>query len=83
MDWLSSLFALQGNPAVIQTYDFNVTDEQDRIRTSKVKVDSSVQYTIDAETDHWDGTWRKWRVVLFAPDPRLYSSTSTVISGTE
>lgn len=79
MDFLDELFALQYNPAILETHVFSVTDEQDRVWNINAKIDGAIQYSIDDDDDHNDGSWRMFRVALFAPDPRFFDDTLTTV----
>lgn len=74
MDYLDSLFALQGVPSSLEKHPFSVTDEQDRIFTTQAKIKEPIEYET-TDNDHIDGAHRIWRVVLLADDPILYGST--------
>ncbi|MEI7524763.1 MAG: hypothetical protein WCJ95_10565 [Mariniphaga sp.] len=78
MDWLDILFALQGVPSTVEEKEFKIIDEQDRERSIKCKVDVPVDYEIEEDNDHNDGALRRWRVTLFAQDPKFYSLIASV-----
>ncbi len=83
MDWLDILFALQGVPSTVEEKEFKIIDEQDRERSIKCKVDVPVDYEIEEDNDHNDGALRRWRVTLFAQDPKFYSLIASVFEGVE
>jgi hypothetical protein len=83
MDWLDTLFALQWVPTTVETKEFKILDEQQREWVIQCKVDQPIDYEIEDDNDHNDGAMRRWRVALFASDPRFYSTVASVFSGQE
>ncbi|AHB41664.1 hypothetical protein P148_SR1C00001G0876 [candidate division SR1 bacterium RAAC1_SR1_1] len=83
MDRLDIMFALQGIPSTVEEKEFKIIDEQDRERSIKCKVDLPVDYEIEDDNDHNDGALRRWRVTLFAQDPKFYSLIASVFEGIE
>lgn len=83
MDWLDNLFALQGQLGTLQTYEFKAIDEQGREWTTQAKIDAPVDYDIEDDNDHVDGSFRRFRVVLFSQDPRFYSTVENTETGEE
>lgn len=83
MDRLDTLFALQWQLGTLQTYEFKAIDEQGREWTSQVKIDQPLDYDIEDDNDHVDGSFRRFRVVLFAQDPRFYSTVENTETGEE
>lgn len=73
IDYLERLFALQGNPSVVELWPFNVTDEQDRVWTINAKIKEPLSVEIQ-DDDFLQGTNRRWRVVLQSEDPRYFSA---------
>ena len=83
MDWLDGLFWLQWVPGSLELYELAITDEQSREFAIQCKVDTPLQYDIEEDNDHNDGSRRRWRVTLFAPDPRFFSTAPTTETGIE
>lgn len=83
MDWLDNLFALQWQLGNLELSEFKVIDEQNRERACQAKVDAPVDYDIEEDNDHNDWSLRRFRIVLFSPDPRFYSTTENTITGEE
>ena len=83
MDWLDIMFALQWVPSTVEEKEFKIIDEQDRERSIKCKIDQPVDYEIEEDNDHNDGALRRWRVTLFAQDPKFYSLIASVFEGIE
>lgn len=83
MDWLDAVFALQGIPSTVETKELKIVDEQDRERTIQCKIEQPVDYEIEEDNDHNDGALRRWRVSLFASDPKFYSTIDSVFYGQE
>lgn len=83
MDRLDALFALQWIPSVVQTKELKIIDEQDRERTIQCKIEQPVDYEIEEDNDHNDGAMRRRRVVLFASDPKFYSTIESIFNGQE
>lgn len=83
MDRLDIMFALQWIPSTVEEKEFKIIDEQDRERSIKCKVDLPVDYEIEDDNDHNDGALRRWRVTLFAQDPKFYSLIASVFEGIE
>lgn len=79
MDRLDSLFTLAGYPGELDLQPFVITDEQSRIWTIDCVVAEPLDYDIEEDVDHTDWSFRRFRVWLFAPDPRLYSTTTSTI----
>lgn len=83
MDRLDALFALQWVPTTVETKELKIIDEQDRERMIQCKIEQPVDYEIEEDNDHNDGTIRRWRVALFASDPKFYSIIDSVFYGQE
>lgn len=82
IDFLESLFSLQGVPDRVELLPFVVTDEQDRVWKLYCKVKETL--SIDTgDYDYLQGANRRWRVVLQAEDPRYYSANENTTSGGE
>lgn len=83
MDRLDSLFTLAWYPGEIDLQPLVITDEQGRERSIDCVVWEPLQYDIEEDEDHNDWALRRFRVVLFAPDPRIYSTNTDIINGEE
>lgn len=81
MYYLRSLFALRPLTGS-QEVPFAITDEQDKTRHTTVKIITPLEFE-EGEFDSYDGTTRKWRVVLFADDARFISNTPNTETGIE
>lgn len=77
MNRLDALFSLQWVPDEVELYEFKVVDERAQERKTDVKIDKPLEYWYDADSDHTEGSHRSFRVVLYAPDPRLFSVDTT------
>lgn len=78
VDYLRDLFRIR--PLDQQVVDFTVIDELDRERTTQVYIESPVEFR-EGDDDEYDGTTRKWRVVLFSDEARFISSDITTVTG--
>lgn len=83
MDWLDTIFALQGVPSSVETKELKIIDEQLREWIIQCKVDQPIDYEIEEDNDHNDGAIRRWRVALFASDPKFYSTIDSLFYGQE
>jgi hypothetical protein len=83
MDWLDAVFALQWIPSSVETKELKIIDEQDREWIIQCKIEQPVDYEIEEDNDHNDGSMRRWRVSLFASDPKFYSIIDSVFYGQE
>lgn len=83
MDRLDALFSLQGQLWYLELYEFKAIDEQWREWTCQSKVDQVPEYSIEEDNDHNDWSFRRFRVSLFAPDPKFYSSIEQEETGNE
>lgn len=82
IDFLESLFALQGVPSQVELLPFLVTDEQDRVWKLNCKVKETLSIDI-GDYDYLQGANRRWRVVLQSEDPRYYNYNESTASGLE
>lgn len=82
IDYLESLFALQGVPSQVDLMPFIVTDEQDRRWQLNCKVKEPLSIDI-WDSDYLDGSNRRWRVVLQAEDPKYYWVDTQTVVGPE
>lgn len=82
IDYLESLFALQGIPSTVELLPFIVTDEQDRQWELNCKIKEPLQ--IDTQDNDWmEWSTRRWRVVLQSEDPRYYWVGEQSVVGAE
>lgn len=69
--FLDNLFALQGNPVILQLEDFLFTDDEWNNWNWKAKVKTPIEYELfEDDSFHF---LRRWRVVLFIPEWRYFS----------
>ena len=83
MDYLDSLFALEGVPDVGQTYEFQFEDEQGRRWKTQCKIKDIIEYELDDDVDFIEGAFRKFRVVLEAWNSWYYSTIQTKVVWSE
>ena len=82
IDYLETLFALQGVPSVVEMSPFTVTDEQDRIWRIEAKIKEPVSIEIP-DDDFLQWSSRRWRVVLQSEDPRYFSQIEATVTWSE
>ncbi len=82
IDYLESLFALQGIPDVVELLPFLVTDEQDRVWQLDCKIKEPLSIDI-GDYDYLEWANRRWRVVLQSEDPRYYDVDESSTTGDE
>jgi len=82
IDFLETLFALQGIPSSIDLKSFIVTDEQDRRWELQCKIKETLSIDIQ-DDDYMTGAIRRWRVVLQSEDPRYYNVAEQTETGAE
>lgn len=81
MYYLRDLFALRPLTSS-QVVPFTIQDEQDRLWTTNVKIVTPLEFD-EGDFDTYDGTVRKWRVILFADDARFSATTPNTENGVE
>lgn len=82
IDYLETLFALQGVPDQVELLPFIVTDEQDRQWELQCKIKEPLSIDIN-DNDWMQWSTRRWRVVLQSQDPRYYSTEIQSVSWVE
>lgn len=69
--YLDRLFALQTNPSKLELQEFKFTDDELNTWVAWAKIKKPIEYTLyDDDSYHFV---RKFRVVLYCPDPNFYS----------
>lgn len=82
IDYLETLFALQGITDQVELLPFIVTDEQDRRWQLNCKIKEPLSLDIN-DDDYLSWSNRRWRVVLQSEDPRYYNADEQEVSGAE